>query len=166
MALHELFGEGFAGLELRRGLRGSEDAMAALGEFIDDAYSEGEFGTDHCKGGLLDGDDVDHLVQVRWIARDAAGELSDTAVARSADHLCDLRRLAESPDQRVLTTTTTDYQNLHSLTHSIVENSYISRLGIVAVEVKRAVYFTATEIASASEWLSRAGWGEDPMRTW
>ncbi len=103
---------------------GAEDAMAAPGELVDHAYSEREFGADYREGGLLDGDDVDHLVQIRWIARNAAGELRDTTVARSADHLCDLRRLAESPDQRVLTTTTTDYQNLHSLTHSIVENLF------------------------------------------
>ena len=98
MALHELFGEGFACLELGRGLRGAEDAMAAPGELVDHAYSEGEFRADYREGGLFDGDNVDHLVQVRWIAGDAAGQLSDASVAGSADDFCDLRRLAESPD--------------------------------------------------------------------
>ena len=120
MALHELFGEGFAGLELGRGLRGAEDAMAAPGELIDHACSEWEFRANDCESGLLDGNNVDHLVQVRWIAGDAAGKLRDTAVTGSADHFCDLRRLAESPYQSMFTTTTTNYQNLHTsiLPHS------------------------------------------------
>ncbi len=95
------------------------NAVVALGEFVDEADREGEFGTDDRKIRLLDGDDVDHLVQIAGIAGDAACQLRDTAVAGSAENLCYLRRLAEGPDQRVLTTTTTDYQNLHPLTHSL-----------------------------------------------
>ena len=90
VALHELFGEGFAGLELRRGLRGAEDAVAAFSELVDDADGEREFGTDDGEGGLLDSDDVDHLVEVAGIDGDAAGELGDAAVARGAENFSDL----------------------------------------------------------------------------
>jgi hypothetical protein len=40
---------------------------------------------------LLDGDDVDELVEVAGIDGDAAGELGDAAVARGAEDLRDLR---------------------------------------------------------------------------
>ena len=74
VTLHELFGKGFAGFELGSGLRGAEDTMAAFGELVDDADGEWELGANDGEGGLLDGDDVDELVQVAGVAGDAAGE--------------------------------------------------------------------------------------------
>ena len=73
VALHELFGEGFAGLELGRGLGGAEDAEAAFGELVDEADGEWEFGADDGQGGPLDGDDVDHLVEVVRDRRGCSG---------------------------------------------------------------------------------------------
>ena len=100
---------------MRCGLRGAEDAVAAFGELVDEADGEREFGADDGEGGLLDGDDVDHLVEVAGVDGDAAGELGDAAVAGGAEDLCDLRRFAERPDEGVLATATTDDQNLHPL---------------------------------------------------
>lgn len=116
VALHELFGKGFAGLELGCSLRGAEDAVAALGELVDDADGERELGTDDGERGLLDGDDVDEFLEVAGVAGDATGERGDAAVAGSAEDLGDLRGFEESPDDSVLATTAADYQNLHSLT--------------------------------------------------
>ena len=45
MALHELFGEAFAGLELCGGFAGPEDSPASFGEFIDHSELERDFGT-------------------------------------------------------------------------------------------------------------------------
>ena len=116
VALHELFGEGFAGFELGCGLGGAEDAVAAFGELVDKTEGEGDLGADDGEGGLLDGDDVDELVEIGSVAGDAAGDCCDAAVAGSAEDLCDLRRFEESPYDGVLAATTTDYQNLHSET--------------------------------------------------
>ncbi len=95
-------------------MRGAEDAVTAPGELVDEAYGEGEFWADDGESGLLDGDDVDHLVKVAGIDGDATGELCDAAVARCADDFCDLRGSAERPDEGMLATTTTNYQDLHS----------------------------------------------------
>ncbi len=70
---HEIFCEGLAGLELSGGLRGAEDTEAAFGEFVDEADGEREFGADDGEGWLLDGDDVDHLVEVAGIDGNATG---------------------------------------------------------------------------------------------
>ena len=94
VALHELFGEGFAGFELGGVLGGAEDAEATLGELVDEADGERELGADDGEGWLLDGDDVDHLVEVAGIDGDAAGELGDAAVAGRAEDFGDLRRFA------------------------------------------------------------------------
>ncbi len=48
VALHELFGEGFAGFELRGVLCGAEDSVTAPGELVDEADGEGEFRADDC----------------------------------------------------------------------------------------------------------------------
>jgi hypothetical protein len=48
ITLHELFGKGFAGFELRCVLCGTEDSVAAPGELVDEADGEGEFGADDC----------------------------------------------------------------------------------------------------------------------
>ena len=120
-------------------LRGAEDAEATFGEFVDEADGEGEFGADDGEGGLLDGDDVDHLVEVAGIDGDAAGELGDATVAGGAEDFCDLRRFAECPDEGVLATTTTDDQNLHPYRCSCCRrNSLCSfEASIVGDEVKR-----------------------------
>jgi len=168
VTLHELFGKGFACFELGCGLRGAEDAVAAFGQLIDQANREREFRTDDSQGWLLDRDDVDHLVEIAGIDGNAAGELSDAAVAGGAKHFCDLRRFAECPDKGVLASSTTDYQNLHPLMRSTVFpiRNLSSRLGIAGGEVKQCPYLTATEMASAREWLSRAGFADAPIRTW
>jgi hypothetical protein len=116
VALHELFGEGFARFELGCGLGGAEDAVAAFGELVDETEGERDLGANDGEGGLLDGDDVDELVEVGSVAGDAAGDCCDAAVAGSADDLCDLGRFEESPYDGVLAATTADYQNLHSET--------------------------------------------------
>jgi hypothetical protein len=120
VALHELFGEGFAGFELGCSLGGSEDAVAAFGELVDEAEGERDLGADDGEGGLLDDDDVDELVEVGRVAGDAAGDGRDAAVAGSAEDLCDLRRFEQSPYDGVLAATTADYQNLHSDLHSLM----------------------------------------------
>ena len=53
VALHEFFGEGLAGFELRGGLGGAEDAEAALSELVDEAEGEREFRADDGECGLL-----------------------------------------------------------------------------------------------------------------
>ena len=143
VTLHELFGEGFAGLEHRGRLRGAEDAEATLGELVDEAEGEGEFGADDGEGGLLDGDDVDHLVQVARIDGDAARELGDAAVAGGAEDFRDLRRFAERPDDGVLATTATDNQNLHPYRCSCCRRNslYSFEASIVVDEVKLAGLF-------------------------
>ena len=50
VALHELLGEGFAGLQARGGLRGAEDAQAAAFELIDQAKREWKFGANDGEG--------------------------------------------------------------------------------------------------------------------
>jgi hypothetical protein len=90
MPLHELLGKGLAGLELRRSLRRPEDAEATFGQLVDEPNEEREFRTDYSKCRLLNRDDVDHLVEIALIDRNAAGELRDTAIAGSAEDLCDL----------------------------------------------------------------------------
>ncbi len=57
VALHELFGEGFARFELRGGLRGAEDAEVAPGQLVDDAKRERNFGADDGEAGALGFDD-------------------------------------------------------------------------------------------------------------
>ena len=64
VALHELFGEGLAGLEARGVLGGAEDAEVVRCELVDDAEGEGELGADDGEGGLLEDDDVDHGLEV------------------------------------------------------------------------------------------------------
>jgi hypothetical protein len=88
--------------------------MSAFGELVDKADGEGELWADDGEGWLLDGDDVDQLVEIASIDRDAAGDLGDAAVAWSAKDLRHFWRFAERPNEGVLTTTATDNQNLHS----------------------------------------------------
>ncbi len=94
---------------------GPKTRKPALREFVDEADGEREFGADDGEGWLLDGDDVDHLVEIAGIDGDATGELGDASVAGGAEDFRYLGRFAERPDERVFATATTNYQNLHSL---------------------------------------------------
>ena len=78
---------------------------------------------------MLNGDDVDHLVEIAGVDRDAAGELGDAAVAGSAEDFRDLRGFAESPDDCVLAAASADYQNFHPsiLPHSASPVRYAVR---------------------------------------
>jgi hypothetical protein len=78
-----------------------------------------------------------------------------------------LRRFTECPDEGVFATATTDDQNFHPpLFSCCLRNSLCSfEASIVADEVKRLAYFTATEIDSARDRLRRAGLAELPTRT-
>lgn len=108
MAAHEVLGEGFAGLEAGGGLGGAEDSEAAGGKLVDDAEGEGDFGADDGEGGVFDGDDVDEGVEIADVDGDAAGDLSDAAVAGSGDDFSDCRGFAERPDECVLAATAAD----------------------------------------------------------
>jgi hypothetical protein len=141
VALHELLGKGFAGLELGCGLGWAEDAEAAFGELVDQAECEREFRADDSECWLFDGDDVDHLVEITKIDWNAAGQLSDAAIAGCAENFRYLRRSAKRPDQSMLATTATDYQDLHPLMRSSSPLDWCSvlRLGIARDEVKQSM---------------------------
>jgi len=72
-------------------LCGAEGAEASFSELVDEADGEWQFGADDGQVRLLDGDDVDHLVEIAGIYGDAAGELGDACVTGGAEDLCDLR---------------------------------------------------------------------------
>jgi hypothetical protein len=143
VALHELFGEGFAGLEHCCSLCRAEDSIASFVELVDEADREWELGADDGEGRLLDDDDVDHLVEVAGIDGDAASEFCDASVAGSAENLRDLRRFAERPDEGVLATSTPDDQNLHPSFAPVARMILLCSFeaSIVADEVKRPGLF-------------------------
>ncbi len=120
MALHELFGEGFAGLQLCRCLCGAENAVVALGEFVDEADREGSSGPMTVRSGSSMATMLTISCRLPGSQGMQRASCAIPPLPGSADNLCYLRRLAEGPDQRVLTTTTTNYQNLHTsiLPHS------------------------------------------------
>jgi hypothetical protein len=78
-----------------------------------------------------------------------------------------LRRFAESPDESVLAASATDDQNLHPYRCSRCMGNLACSFeaSIVVDEVKPLPYFSATNIDSASDWLSSEGSFELPMRT-
>ena len=101
MALHELLSEGLAGLEARGGLGGAEDAEAAGLEGVDDAEGERQLGADDGEAGGFGCDEADHVVESFEVDGDAAGDLSDAAVAGRADNFRDTRAACDGPGKRV-----------------------------------------------------------------
>jgi len=101
VALHELLGEGFAGLQARGGLGGSEDAEAAGLEGVDDAEGKRQLGADDGEGGCFGSDEADHVVEPFEIDGNAAGDLCDAAVAGRADNFSDTRAACDGPGKRV-----------------------------------------------------------------
>ena len=79
----------------------------------------------------------------------------------------ELRRFAERPDKGVLTPPTTDDQNFHPSFAPVacVIRVAVLRLASLGMKSNGGAYFTATEMASASERLRRASLAELPMRT-
>ena len=56
---------------------------------------------------------VEQAFNVFWVAGQACGFFTDTAVSGHAEHLGDASGLAQLPHQRVLPATIADYQYLH-----------------------------------------------------
>ncbi len=137
VALHETLGEGFAGLEHRRGARRAEDGQAAPAKFIDQAKRKRQFRTDDGEVRLLFGDHPEQVIQVFEADRDAAGDGSDAAVAGSADNLAHPRGFADRPDQGVLPATGPKYQYFHQPVCSCLQQELLGRrLPHAAVEAK------------------------------
>jgi hypothetical protein len=86
VALHERFGEGLAGLEAGSGLRGAEDTHLALLEGVDETEGERNFGAYDGECGLLGLDYGEHGLEAVDVDGDAAGDLGDSSIARSADN--------------------------------------------------------------------------------
>ena len=75
VALHEVLGEGFAGLEAGGGLGGAEDAESWATSLSTMPRAEGDFGADDGEIGVFAYDDVEEGLEAVDVDGDAAGDL-------------------------------------------------------------------------------------------
>src|SRR5258705_8007189 len=128
MALHEFFGEALARLELSGGASGAKRAPSAELEFIDHTQGKWQFRPDDRQVGFHALGHGHEGVHALHISRKALGLLRDPSVAGRAIDLADAWRLAQLPDEGMLTSATADDENFH--------NSGQTRLGIGDGDVK------------------------------
>ena len=113
VAMQELLGEAFAGLEHGGGARGAKDAQAALLERVDNAERERQLRPDDGEAGLLGLGQADHRGEVFEVDWNAARDLRHAAVARRANNLSDARAARNRPGQRVFAAPGTKDQDFH-----------------------------------------------------
>ncbi len=111
VTLEEVFREGLAAFELRRGAGRSEDREASPLELVDETEYQGQLGPDHGEPDRELLREVRELDDIGRVDRDAVGEKSDARVAGSAEDLRYLRALAELPDESVLPPSSADDEN-------------------------------------------------------
>ena len=128
MALHELFRETLAGLQLRGSLRGTEYAVSVSSKFIDDTQLQRQLRADHSEIRLDALRQGQQRINTLDVSRQTFSVGRRSGVAGCAIKLRNTRRLAQFPNQRMLASTTSDDENPHS--------SGQTRLGVAADDVK------------------------------
>ena len=125
---HELFGECFGRLDLRRGTCRAENVQALGAKGIDDASGEGRFGSDDCQRDGLAAGECREGIEIGSRIGEASRQFGDAGIARGGEESERGVVLLESPRERVLTAAAPDNQSFHLFVLNALLNASRARL--------------------------------------
>jgi hypothetical protein len=110
---HDRLRKGFAGFELRSGLRRAEEAKAAALEFVGDSGGKRILGTDDGEIDSLGSGEVSESGDIGGRDIDRFGDLIYSGATARAEEASYDRALIEPPAERMLASAFSDYEDLH-----------------------------------------------------
>ena len=116
---HEVFRERLATLETSRGSGGTNDRKSCRLELVGYSVYEGQLGSDDRQIDQLLLRESQQSVDVCCVNRNICAEFEGSGVARGNEYLGTCGTSTESPDERMLSASSTDYQYSHVLNCSI-----------------------------------------------